>query len=260
MLAALRAVSVYVDWGTVTDSEGTKFQTYFASFVPGPLKYHTLALVTTDISKDAQHGALMLREILDPNRDPLEEGRSILQRFFPDQSAWIFIHGDTGNGYRSYEVRICKILLVLLESRRCWPTCRRSSRILVCELCKQSLCPRHAENISDRAQAIANTLIESSKDRGSVIGLKAIVAVLREGPLQHTMRTHLAAVCFGSASVELAMCRRWQGSIWPQPQALDDSFGAGVHQQGHAPRAKVQASVHPPSDIRTGNDGRFEVA
>jgi hypothetical protein len=121
---------------------------------------------------------------------------------------------------------------------------------------QQSLCPRHAENISDRAQAIANTLIESSKDRGSVIGLKAIVAVLREGPLQHTMRTHLAAVCFGSASVELAMCRRWQ---WPQPQALDDSFGAGVHQQGHAPRAKVQASVHPPSDIRTGNDGRFEV-
>ena len=62
MLAALRAVSVYVDWGTVTDSEGTKFQTYFASFVPGPLKYHTLALVTTDISKDAQHGALMLRD------------------------------------------------------------------------------------------------------------------------------------------------------------------------------------------------------
>ena len=101
MLAALRAVSVYVDWGTVTDSEGTKFQTYFASFVPGPLKYHTLALVTTDISKDAQHGALMLREILDPNRDPLEEGRSILQRFFPDQFAWIFIHGDTGNGYRT---------------------------------------------------------------------------------------------------------------------------------------------------------------
>ena len=93
--------------------------------------------VTTDISKDAQHGALMLREILDPNRDPLEEGRSILQRFFPDQSAWIFIHGDTGNGYRSYEVRICKILLVLLESRRCWPTCRRSSRILVCELCNR---------------------------------------------------------------------------------------------------------------------------
>ena len=137
MLAALRAVSVYVDWGTVTDSEGTKFQTYFASFVPGPLKYHTLALVTTDISKDAPHGALMLREILDPNRDPLEEGRSILQRFFPDQSAWIFIHGDTGNGYRSYEVRICKILLVLLESRRCWPTCRRSSRILVCELCNR---------------------------------------------------------------------------------------------------------------------------
>ena len=142
---------------------------------------------------------------------------------------------------------------------RCWPTYRRSSRILV-RIVQQSLCPRHAENMSDRAQAIANTLIESSKDRGSVIGLKAIVAVLREGPLQHTMRTHLAAVCFGSASVELAMCRRWQGSIWPQPQALDDSFGAGVHQQGHPPRAKVQASVHPPSDIRTGNDGRFEVA
>jgi len=125
---------------------------------------------------------------------------------------------------------------------------------------QQSLCPRHAENISDRAQAIANTLIESSKDRGSVIGLNAIVAVLREGPLQHTMRTHLAAVCFGSASVQLAMCMRWQGSIWPQPQALDDSFGAGVHQQGHAPRAKVQASVHSLNDIRTGNDGRFEVA
>ena len=90
MLAALRAVSVYVDWGTVTDSEGTKFQTYFASFVPGPLKYHTLALVTTDISKDAQHGALMLREILDPNRDPLEEGRSILQRFCPTN-----LHGSS---------------------------------------------------------------------------------------------------------------------------------------------------------------------
>jgi len=52
----------------------------------------------------------MLREVLDPKRDPLQQGQSVLRRFFPAQCTPLFIHGDTGNGYRSYEVQISRIL------------------------------------------------------------------------------------------------------------------------------------------------------
>jgi hypothetical protein len=94
-------------------------------------------------------------------------------------------------------------------------------------LFQKSLCPRHAESISDRAQAVANTLIESSKDHGHVIGLEGIAAALRDGPPHHStcfnVLTHppLSAL-FPFHLFRAGMCRCWQGGIWSRVQALDD--------------------------------------
>jgi len=228
-LTELRGVSVYIDWGTITDSEGTKFQVYFASFVPGPMKYHTLAIVTNDVSKDAQHGALMLREVLDPKRDPLQQGQSVLRRFFPAQCTRLYIHGDTGNGYRSYEVQISRILYSV--DRVCadvGPPSSVRAGIWCAAFSKKSVptaCGKHFRSSASRCKHVSRVLQGSwtcDRARGNCSSLARRSAQ----PLSVLFPFHL---------FRAGMCRCWQGGIWSRVQALDDGAGTGVHTRTSSP-------------------------
>lgn len=104
-----------LDYGGMTDSAGRKVNVWSATFIMnGRDQEHIdfffeagnqrLADGRTGARKTAVTGIYCLEQLLDPEKAPREcSGKSVLAHYFPSLKRLIF-SGDTGNGYRSYEM------------------------------------------------------------------------------------------------------------------------------------------------------------
>ena len=137
-LAQRQAALVFLDYGSFYDSTWAKVNAWAATFVTAPNQHHAV-IIFFEGSKDASHGIQAWQEIL---------GSNLIKRLFPSITHLI-LSGDTGNGFRSYEMLH---FLSTLKNRFDYSV----------ELIP--LAPSHAHNITDALFAHLNSLFNQLKE------------------------------------------------------------------------------------------------
>lgn len=103
-----------LDYGGLTDSRNRKVNVYSATGVAKGRKLEHFDFLFDSANqcqregergakKDGQSGIYFLDMILDPSRNPAANGKSILHTYYPTCKR-IILSGDTGNGFRGYEM------------------------------------------------------------------------------------------------------------------------------------------------------------
>jgi hypothetical protein len=153
-----------LDYGGFTDSKGKKFSCWSATVLTkGGKQVHidfffdasnqkSMSLPTA--KKNGKTGIFFLGELLDPKKSPKGDGISLMKTLFPLITDVLF-SGDTGNGFRGYEM--------LDEFSKVF----RKFKYRV-ELA--NLPPCHAWNLSDGRIAHLNTFFNCLKRVGHVFG------------------------------------------------------------------------------------------
>jgi hypothetical protein len=154
-----------LDYGGFTDSEGKKFSVWSATVLTKGTqrKPHHLDIFfdaanqvkkRPGAKKSAQTGIFCWGELLDPAKAPDPDGVCLFSRLFPGKSH-LLLSGDTGNGYRAYE---------MLESlSKMFDTYGFSVELI-------NLPPHHAHNRTDARIAHQNTLLNKIKKRSRIFG------------------------------------------------------------------------------------------
>jgi hypothetical protein len=154
-----------LDYGGFTDSEGKKFSVWSATVLTKGTekKPHHLDIFfdaanqvkkRPGAKKNAQTGIFCWGELLDPAKAPDPDGVCLFSRLFPGKSH-LLLSGDTGNGYRAYE---------MLESlSEMFATYGFSVELI-------NLPPNHAHNRTDARIAHQNTLLNKIMKRSRIFG------------------------------------------------------------------------------------------
>ena len=112
----VREAILYLDYGGFTDSGGKKVSVWSVTVIAKgrPQEHFDIFFDqggkkvgkdgnTTTAKKNGQTGIAFLGELFDPAKSPTGDGVSMFQTFYPDITG-IILSGDTGNGYRAYEM------------------------------------------------------------------------------------------------------------------------------------------------------------
>lgn len=165
-----------LDYGGFVDSGGNKVSAWSASvFTSGRKKLPEHIDFFFDAAnqkknkrpgakKDGQTGIFFLHELLDGSRSPDGSGKSLLKRLLPLVNHLI-LSGDTGNGYRAYEMleELGKSFSELMYSMELIP-----------------LAPGHAWNNTDSRFAHLNIFLTALKSTSRVFGAEQIAAAFHE--------------------------------------------------------------------------------
>ena len=114
--------------------------------------------------KNGKTGIYFLRELLDPTKHTNSEGKacSLLNYFYPDATD-LLISGDTGNGYRAYEM--LEFLIKVFE-------------LFGYKVELIPLAPGHAFNLTDARIAHINTFVRKLLRKSRVFGAEGIARAL----------------------------------------------------------------------------------
>jgi hypothetical protein len=162
-----------LDYGGLTDSAGRKVnvwscttlphhhhkQSHFDFFFDSANQRQDAKQDGPGHKKDGQAGIFFLGELLDKHRHPTRPGEtSVLSEIFPE-TTHLILSGDTGNGYRAYEMleELSKLA---------------NNYGFTCELIP--LAPGHAYNRTDTRIAHMNTFMRSILRSSRVRGAKAV--------------------------------------------------------------------------------------
>jgi hypothetical protein len=166
----------YLDYGGFTDSGNKKVSVWSVTVVGLNRKLEHfdfffdaanqhLQAGISGAKKNGQTGIFFLEEMLDPSKAPAEcKGKSIFGCKFPDVTHNI-MSGDTGNGYRAYEM--LQALSKLF-----------SKFGYTCELIPLS--PGHAWNLTDGRIAHMNTFIRLAKASARIFGAKHVASLFHK--------------------------------------------------------------------------------
>jgi hypothetical protein len=171
----------YLDYGGFTDSTGRKVNCWGATILaPGHAQEHFDVFFDAKnqaareeqpgFKKDGQAGIFFLAELLDPARDPTGTDRSLIAQKFPAVTH-IILSGDTGNGFRGYE---------MLEELSKVATKYNFSVELV------NLAPGHAFNRTDARIAHINTYLRKLLRKTRVFGAFGLATALRAASMKRS--------------------------------------------------------------------------
>ena len=163
-----------LDYGGLTDSEGKKVSVWSATVVSSerPQEHFDFffdqspnkgAEPSGTAKKDGLTGKFMLGEMLDPEKSPNNDGVSLFARFYPDVTD-IVLTGDTGNGYRGYD---------MLQELSCVMRKYGYKVELI------PLAPGHAWNRTDARIAHMNTFLNVLLQTSRVFGAEGIAKEMR---------------------------------------------------------------------------------
>ena len=161
-----------LDYGGFTDSNGKKVNCWSVTFIPPPVETIKQDCEHFDFffnaanqhkeegmegaKKDAQAGIFFLGELFDAEKGV--DGASMFQNRYP-KATHVILSGDTGNGYRSYEM--------LEELSQFF-----DKYALTVELIP--LAPKHAYNRTDQRIAHMNTFLRKMKKKCRVFGAEEV--------------------------------------------------------------------------------------
>jgi hypothetical protein len=132
----------------------------------------------TRAKKDGNTGIFMLGEMLDPRKSPNNDNVSLFAAHYPDVTDLIF-SGDTGNGYRAYQ---------MLEELSCMMS-KYGYRVKLIPLA-----PGHAWNRTDARIAHMNTFLNVVQSKSRVLGAYGVAATFRAAsdPRLRNQRKYMA--------------------------------------------------------------------
>ena len=164
-----------LDYGGFTDSGGRKVSAWSATIIrKGYPQEHVDFFFDAanqaqtagqrGAKKNGKTGIFFLAELLSKERDPKGEGKSLMERICPGVTHLI-LSGDTGNGYRAYEM--------LQELSNVFPKYGYSVELI-------PLGPGHAWNRTDARIAHLNTFFNNHKSKTRLYGARGYAKCLHE--------------------------------------------------------------------------------
>jgi hypothetical protein len=160
-------ILMFLDYGGMTDSANSKVNVWSCTvlirdrdpshidfFFDPEFNKHGLP----GHKKNGEAGMFFMDELLNPDRGPNGDGVSLMQVLFPGKNH-LLLSGDTGNGYRAYQMLHYLSMLFSLYAWRC-------------ELIPLS--PGHAFNQTDARIARINAFLERVMRKGRVEGAENI--------------------------------------------------------------------------------------
>ena len=168
-------IELQLDYGGFTDSANQKVSVWSVTAIPAPITekqqehfdfFFDQASSKTDFSegtakKDGLTGKAMLQHLFDPEYG--KDNVSLFMKVFPSITD-IILSGDTGNGYRAYE---------MLEELSCFME-KYGYRVKLIPLA-----PGHAWNRTDARIAHMNTFLNAIKSKSRVFGAEQIALAFR---------------------------------------------------------------------------------
>ena len=163
-----------LDYGGFTDSRGSKISCYSVTVLAKGQKQRNIDFFfdASNAKKDGKTGIFFLRELLSPTAEGAANGVSLLKQLYPN-ATHLILSGDTGNGYRAYEM-LDELSTV------------HSKYGLTVELIP--LAPGHAWNRTDARIAHMNTFLRKIKRRSRVFGAEAVAALFHKATDVETSR------------------------------------------------------------------------
>jgi len=160
-----------LDYGGMQDSAGKKVNVWSATVLAAKRKQEHIDFFfdaanqaksdnRPGAKKNGKTGVYFLGELLDPASSPNADGVSLFKSLFP-KVTHLILSGDTGNGYRAYEM--------LDELSQTFPTFGYSVKLI-------PLAPGHAWNRTDARIAHMNTFLNALKSSSRVFGAENIAA------------------------------------------------------------------------------------
>ena len=184
-----RELMLLLDYGGFTDSDNRKVNVWSATALAKDREQEhydfffdsanqTQKNGQRGAKKNGQSGIFFLGEMFDPDRDPHETQIALIRHNYPN-AEHIILSGDTGNGYRAYEM--LEHLSGLFEKFG-----------FTVELIP--LAPGHAYNRTDARIAHMNTFLRKLKRRSRVFGAKEIARAfhLAADPIMASKRKFMA--------------------------------------------------------------------
>ena len=164
-----------LDYGGFTDSGGRKVSAWSATIIrKGYPQEHVDFFFDAanqaqtagqrGAKKNGKTGIFFLAELLSKERDPKGEGKSLMERICPGVTHLI-LSGDTGNGYRAYEM--------LQELSNVFPKYGYSVELI-------PLGPGHAWNRTDARIAHLNTFFNNHKSKTRLYGAREYAKCLHD--------------------------------------------------------------------------------
>ena len=166
-----------LDYGGVNDSAGNKVSVWSATIISAPATGRKQEhfdfffdqapskdkFTNGTAKKDGLTGILMLGEMLDPEKSPKGDGVSLFATHYPENEE-ILLSGDTGNGYRAYQM--------LEELSKVFTKYGYRNKLI-------PLAPGHAWNRTDARIAHMNTMLNIILATSRVFGAIGIAATFR---------------------------------------------------------------------------------
>jgi hypothetical protein len=166
-------VMLYLDYGGFTDSANKKVSVWSATAIAKGREQEHFDFFFNQggkgkdkgdtAKKNGKTGIAILGELFDPAKSPEQDGISMFRRSYPDGDT-IVLSGDTGNGYRAYE---------MLEELSTF-FAKYGLKVTL-----MPLPPGHAWNRTDARIAHQNTFLEKLKAISRLHGAKEIAAAFR---------------------------------------------------------------------------------
>ena len=166
-----------LDYGGVNDSAGNKVSVWSATIISAPATGRKQEhfdfffdqapskdkFTDGTAKKDGLTGIFMLGEMLDPEKSPKGDGVSLFATHYPENEE-IILSGDTGNGYRAYQM--------LEELSKVFTKYGYRNKLI-------PLAPGHAWNRTDARIAHMNTMLNIILATSRVFGAIGIAATFR---------------------------------------------------------------------------------